>query len=413
MPVKIKSPGGGSITLDVPNTGTDYTMVLPTTNAGIASNNNPVLTGNVAINGSSSYLSINGDNVSPYSSMRNRVINGDLKVWQRATSFTGITSSTYTADRLLLNAGNVGTGVYKVDRVTDVPSGQGFSYSANLVCTTTGTVSTGNFVSFAHNFESALVSDLAYGTSNAKTMTLSFWIKSNLTGTLPGNIAQAQNSSRVFPYYFTINAANTWQKVTITILGDTDASAASALPATNVHGFHMNIGYFQIGTQYQFGVANTWNNNGSATAWIPSGQTYINGGSSTSNYLTITGIQLEVGNVATPFEFRHLPLELMMCKRYYQKYTQPMLRGVISGNPSRMGMMLPVEMRAAPTATLSGTTMRVWDGGGTTNITSIGVAYLSTQHVEFDLNAGSTLTTGRAACLYTDGSDSLILYADY
>ena len=92
MPIKIKSTSGGSVTIDVPSTAVDTTMILPVTNSGLVSNNNPtisgpVLTGNVAISGASSYLNINGDNVSPYA-MRNRIINGDMKVWQRGTTFT-------------------------------------------------------------------------------------------------------------------------------------------------------------------------------------------------------------------------------------------------------------------------------------------------------------------------------------
>jgi hypothetical protein len=303
------------------------------------------VTGNSSITGTP--LAMAGENISPFHGMRNRVINGGMDVWQRGTSFTGITTSTYTADVMQCNLGTPGTGVFSVVRSTDVPAGQGLSYSWRLTPTTAmSSVGAATFLSMAHNIESNLLSDLSYGTSSAQNLVLSFWVKSNITGIVPGNIAQAQAGSRVYPFIYNINAADTWQKITVVIPGDTSGSAS--MPATNVQGVHMNLGYMAIGSQYQNGTANIWNTNASLNQWIVSGQTYINRASSTSNYLAFTGVQLERGTVATPFECRHYGQELALCQRYYlisRGYTG-LQTGEISGT-----IYFPVQMRAAPTIT--------------------------------------------------------------
>jgi hypothetical protein len=127
---------------------------------------------------------------------------------------------------------------------------------------------------------------------------------------------------------------------------------------------------------------------------------------------TIGNVQLERNSTATLFEQRLFNQELANCQRYYQTYTQPPLRGVVGGATSanRMAMILPVVMRASPTAVVGA--LPIFDGANTTNVTSVGVAYLSTTQAEFDLNVGGGMTTGRAIVVYQSGSTSMTLTAE-
>ena len=316
------------------------------TNATLDANGNMTVAGTVA--GASSNM------------FRNRIINGAAQIWQRGTSFTSITTNTYTTDRFYVNIGTPGTGVFRVDQVTDTPSGQGFPYSMKLYPTTAmSSVGGATYLSFVQLIEGFNVADLAYGTSAAKSITISFWVKSNITGITCGTLIQNggyAGTDRSYPFNYTINAADTWQQVIVTIPGDTGGT----ISYNNAWGLQLNLGYMAVGTNYQNGSINTWNANPSGNSYLASGFSYINRASSTSNYMSFTGIQLEVGTVATPFEFRQYGTEMGLCMRYYINYSYPTYGSPIGFTFNAAGVSnwhisypLPVFMRTAPTLTWS------------------------------------------------------------
>jgi hypothetical protein len=361
MPIKIKSTSGGSVTIDVPSTAVDTTMMLPVTNAGLVSNTNPVMTGNVAISGANSYLSINGSNVSPFGGMRNRIINGDMRIDQRnagAAVTLSSTSDTYPLDRFLCEQGAVTSNSGTVQRVSDAPSDSGLTFSLKY---TAGSISFNNstgWSALSQRIEGFNVADLAWGSSAAKSVTLSFWVKSSLTGLYTINLTHYDGSTeRWNNITYNINSANTWEFKTLTFPGDT------AFRITNDNGVTgwMRV-YWAIGdnsggasTTTSF---NTWFTS-SSTKRAASGQTNVI--STNGATFQITGVQLEAGTVATPFEFRHYGQELALCQRYYFQYggeqiydTPSMITGWgTTAAYSGGSLFYPVPMRVIPTLSIS------------------------------------------------------------
>jgi hypothetical protein len=330
--------------------------------------------------------------------MRNRIINGNMGIWQRGTSFTSLTTSgTFSADRFYLNCGTIGTGVFSMTQSTDVPSGSGFPYSILFQATTAiSSLASATYATINQCVEGINAADLAYGTAGAKTITLSYWVKTSFSGTLSGGIIQRNASTqRVFPWTYPVTNG-TWTKVVVTIPGDTGGT----IPYSNAIGFEIDFGYMAIGSNYSSGTPFIWNVNSSGNSY--SSQTY-NYFSSTSNTFQITGVQLEVGSVATAFDYRHYGTEFLLCQRYYQQYVNPPLKGVGNGttNIYRCGMPMLVPMRASPTFAISGT-LNWYDGTGIGTVTSIQTAYTtSPSAIEFDFQAATgTTATSRPIIFY-------------
>jgi len=243
---------------------------------------------------------------------KNLIINGDMKIAQRGTSATGIASgNNFVLDRFIFNTGSIGTWTLSQD--TDAPDG--FSNSMKLQCTTANASPTGtNWCNFQQRIEAQNLQHLAYGTSSAKTITLSFWVKSNKTGTYTAMIYGYDSSpARTISAEYTISAADTWEKKTITFAGDSSGQI------DNDNGAGFNI-YWALGTgpdRKSSPLQTSWGAYDS-TAFVSSSQ--VNLADSTSNYINITGVQLEVGENATPFENRMYSQELAMCQRYFQSF---------------------------------------------------------------------------------------------
>ena len=294
---------------------------------------------------------------------RNLIINGDMRIAQRGTSTTGLqynNDNNYPCcDRWKFQEfGSISyTASFTGSQDTDVPSGQGFDYSMKLACTTAdATLEADTAVLWAYHWEGQMLQHLAYGTSSAKTMTLSFWVKSNLTGIFSAELYQF-DVNLDFGYEYTIDTANTWEKKTITI----PANTLGVITNDNTAGLVLRFN-LAFGSNYQGGATvNAWQSR-DITDIAPNMTNNI--GSSTSNYINITGVQLEVGEVATPFEHRPYDMELQRCKRYYYT-TYPI--GVAPGTvgayacqaeyaPPYNGNHVatwqhPVSMRATPTMT--------------------------------------------------------------
>lgn len=241
-------------------------------------------------------------------SMRNRIINGDMRIDQRnagaALTLTASTSG-YPVDRL--RAANQTDGTFTVQQSSVVPVG----FTNSVVATVTATDSSLGATQYAQleqRIEGFNVADLGWGTANAQSVTISFQVRSSLTGTFCVALHNS-NGSRCYVAAYTINTANTWESKTITVPGDTTGTWLT----TNGIGINL-IFTLAVGSTYQQ-AAGSWGT--TAFAIGTSGQTNFLGTSGATFY--ITGVQLEAGTVASPFERRDYGRELMMCQRYYEK----------------------------------------------------------------------------------------------
>ena len=276
---------------------------------------------------------------------RNIIINGDMSIAQRSTSTASITTSGYhTVDRFYTLAS---IGTWTQSQSTDVPSGQGFSSSFKMDCTTANaSPSAGELLIIQQRIEGQNLQYLKKGTSSAESLTCSFWVKSNKTGTYITQLYDTDNTRQISKSY-TISSADTWEKKTITFAGDTSGT----LNNDNAESLRLNF-WLGAGTNFTSGTLQTsWGSAVDADTAV--GQ--VNLADSTSNEWLITGVQLESGTVASSFETLPTDINLMRCQRYYFKSsTFCIARGY--GSYGEAQHIFPATMRATPTIT--GTTVQ-------------------------------------------------------
>jgi hypothetical protein len=251
----------------------------------------------------------NGNSISPESSVfRNRIINGAMVIDQRnAGANTTVTSSrNHYIDRFSVFS-QAGSKLSIQQNAGSVTPPTGFTNYAGLVCTSAVTLGSGDQYMFEQQIEGYNVADLDFGKSTAKTITLSFWVRSSLTGTFAGVIANS-SEDRTYPFTYTINSANTWEYETITIPGDTSGTWLT----TNGVGLRLKLN-LGTGTTYR-GTAGAW----TSSAYISSVTGTVNFVETVGATWQITGVQLEAGSTATSYDYRHHSVELAMCQRYYQ-----------------------------------------------------------------------------------------------
>ena len=307
---------------------------------------------------------------SPSLGRRNLIINGAMQVAQRGTSFTGLTngSSGYTLDRWEWRESSTTSSVWTVSQDTDTPNG--FGYSIKATATTGASTASGNLNRFRQSIEAQNLQGLAHGTSDAKQLTISFYVKSNKTGTANVTL-YAPDSDDLYAANYTIDTADTWEYKTITYSANTSGSINN----DNGVGFYVDFIY-AAGSTYTSGTGGSWANYASPN-YAP-GQT-LEVGTATNDYFQITGVQLEVGSVATPFEHRSYGEELALCQRYYQKYElhhgYNLTGSFYSTNPDGFKIDLKVEMRASPSVTFPtiGTSL------GTIGFIGTNGSYMATQ----------------------------------
>jgi len=309
--------------------------------------------------------------------MRNLIINGAMQIAQRGTQSTGITTTGFsTVDHFRTSLSSLGT--WTEDQSTDAPSG--FSNSFKLTCTTAdASPAAGDVAYIRYMFEGFELQNLAYGTSSAKPMTLSFWVKSNKTGSASVQLLQNDNSSKNISPSYTISSADTWEYKTISIPADTAGNIDNDNgPAVSL------IWWLNSGSTYSSGSTQTsWSTYSAAD----SNAANLGIGGSTSDYFAITGVQLEVGSVATEFERRPYGTELALCQRYYWNpnlgggnyfWMHPISYGA---GFRRFTVIFPVRMRATPTCTVGGvatnggsfaTNSPRTEAGGSTTIICVG-----------------------------------------
>ena len=342
-----------------------------------------------------------GLNVNQYGN-RNLVINGAMNVSQRATSATAAVAggSYITLDRYKIYEDT--DGAYTSEQSTTAPDG--FPNSMKLQVTTADTsLSSAQYAAFGQFIEAQNLQQLAYGTNAAKDVTVSFYVRSNKTGTYCFTLDKNDSTQYLFIKEFTIDVADTWERKIITVSPDSQIKASGgAIANDNGAGLRAFI-FLAAGSDYH-GTNNAWNTN--TNYYATSNQ--VNWMDSTSNNFYITGLQIEVGTEATPFEHRSTGQELQLCKRYYQRQFPINGTGVVHSSgtiAARMKCPLPVEMRASPSLTIVGTCI-AYDGSGSANLSSLNSSWLTPDIAEFDGDLSASLTTGRAVLFYNDQSGS-------
>ena len=302
-PADYTATNGTTVTLVNPCTAGD-TVVIEVFNLTSITGALPLTGGTVT--GATTFNStvqINGANVSGFTGFKNRIINPGMVIDQRnAGASVTPTTGTYTLDRFRAYQ-NVASK-FTVQRSSVAPAG--FTNSALITSTSAYTASGTDLFLFMQYIEGFNVADLGWGTANAATVTLSFWVQSSLTGTFGGAILNGAED-RNYPFTYTISAANTWEQKAITIPGDTTGTWLT----TNGLGMEVNFG-LGAGATYS-GTAGAWAAGAKFTA---TGATSVVGTNGATFY--ITGVQLERGSNATSFEFRDYGRELIMCQRYYE-----------------------------------------------------------------------------------------------
>ena len=307
---------------------------------------------------------------------RNLIINGDMRVAQRATSAAvsnGTNEGYATLDRWRHGLNNA--AVATVSQSTTVPTGEGFANSMKIDVTTADTsVAANDFWIMTTKLEGQDLQRIKKGTSNAEKLTLSFWVRSTKTGVYVVELTDNDNSSRAVSLSYTIASADTWQKVELVFPADTTGAF------DNDNNASLEISWWLVGgSNYTSGtLATTWGSQTDANRAV--GQ--VNLFDSTSNEYYITGVQLEVGDKATPFEHLSYGEEYMLCQRYYHKAdisgSYPFWLHPLTTNDTnyrRQNYNFPIRMRATPsmTVTCSGTGTETTSGVELTTSTKVGL----------------------------------------
>jgi len=252
--------------------------------------------------------SISNSAGSPYG-FKNRIINGAMVIDQRnAAASLNPADQAYSIDRWKCRRSQASkyTIQQNAGSVTPPP---GFTNYLGVTSSSAYTVLTGDYFAVQQIIEGFNTSDLALGTVNAQTVTLSFWVRSSLTGTFGGALNNSAEV-RAFGFTYTINAANTWEYKTVTIAGDTSGTWLT----TNGIGLYVN---FNLGTGSTYGSATNGSWTAGNTQFTPSGTVSVVGTNGATFY--ITGVQLEKGTQATAFDYRPHGYELSLCQRYFEK----------------------------------------------------------------------------------------------
>ena len=326
---------------------------------------------------------------------KNRLINSAMVIDQRnaGASITTVSGNNYDPDRWLVYD-SIGSKM-SVQQVTDAPTG--FVKSQKITSLAATTAGATDYYFTCQRIEGFNIADFGWGTASAATVTLSFWVKSSLTGSFSGAFGNA-SFSRSYPFSYTISAANTWEQKTVTVAGDTTGTWAT----DNSTGIQV---VFDLGSgSSRAGTANVWSANdyrkvtGSVSVVGTNGATFY-----------ITGVQLEKGSTATSFDYRPYGTELALCQRYYVK-TFPMSTAPANGlgydgvfyneipstvQPVAM-FQFPVNMRAAPTITTynprTGGAASQWTNG-TTDLANVRVVQQTERQVRID-NGGAASAGG-------------------
>ena len=396
--ISLKHSGGNVVSLNSPTNApgaADVAFKLPNADG---SNGQAIVTDG---SGNLSFGNVAGG------STRNLIINGAMNVAQRGTSFTNVGAQEYTLDRFttLHSYGGTQMGVSQSSTSPD-----GFSNSYKLDVNTADTsIGAAEFVFIRHKLEAQDLQQLAYGTSGAKSITLSFYVRSNVTGTYAICLQQKDNSSKQVNGSYTINSADTWERKTFTYAGDT----SGVINNDNGHGLDILWTLVAGSDRTSGSVRSTWTAHANADESVGHTANIL---SSTSNNFHLTGVQLEVGSVATDFEHRSFAQELALCQRYFQSITTGFVTACRGASSSMLlySVTTPVNLRSSPTVASnsdlghSSYTVRSYrDGSGTSDSTSTPSAnstyFRSEGNVVHLQQDGFSVTDDRSATIFIGG----------
>jgi hypothetical protein len=331
---------------------------------------------------------------SSFAGMRNRIINGDMRIDQRnaGASVSNLSGAlTWSVDRWRTNAS--AASKFTLQRDSSANTVAGFTSSLKLTSSSAYTSGSSDYFYLGQAIEGQNIADLAWGTANAKTVTLSFWVRASVTGTYGGIILNSDGTAN-YPYSFTVVAANTWEQKIITIPGPTFGTWAT----DNSTGIEVRFDLGN-GSTYTTGTAGVW----SASFGYPSGTVKLVATNASTLY--ITGLQFEAGSTATPFEFRHFTTELQLCQRYYEQYsngntTSSIYEGLGGQFPNttlaRSAVPFKVTKRAVPTMTVPTTYVTINSIAGDKTPSSAGSNFATTEGASLGFDI--TGVTGGYAC---------------
>ena len=304
---------------------------------------------------------------------KNRIINGAAAIDQRngGVAQTAVSSGAYICDRFSFGVSQNGKWALQQVAISDLP---GFTSAAYATISTTYTTGSTDYALIDHKIEGFNVADLAWGTANAKTITLSFWVKTSTTG-IYGVTLMNSTPNRAYTTSYTVSASGTWTQISVTIPGDTTGTWLT----NNGIGLWLRFS-LGCGSTYAAGTLNAW---GSTVAYQPSGGAIISG--NTGGYFEITGVQLEKSPTATSFDYRPYGTELSLCQRYYENSNgaggvQASTDAyVVTTSAASSGLyptyVFKVGKRISPTMTLT-----YAGGSGATFVIANGSFYQNTNH---------------------------------
>jgi hypothetical protein len=337
---------------------------------------------------------------------KNRIINGAMVIAQRGTSSLSIDNGSwqFPVDRMGCYMSATGSKFTAQQNAGSVTPPVGFTNYLGITSTSAYTVGAGEWSGVRQIIEGFNVADLGWGTANAKTVTLSFWVRSSLTGTFGGAIYNG-NGSRCYPFTYTINSANTWEYETITIAGDTSGTWDSTNGGSITPTFSMGTGATVSGP------AGAWSSNFYASA---TGATSVVGTNGATWF--VTGVQLEVGSTATSFDYRPYGTELALCQRYLPAFngTSWMFMGQAgSSTINYVPITFSVSTRVAPTGITvsSASHFRSWSAPAS-DLTPTNVQFnragIYSGAIQVTFSSG--LTAGNASGFFANNSSAQLLF---
>ena len=397
--------------------GNSSSNVLTITATGVTINGTSAHTGAATFSNTTAYtgaatfsntVTFASDIVPASSFKRNRIINGNMLIDQRnagASVTIGSSAGTYTLDRWC--AQSVNASKFSVQQnAGSVTPPTGFTKYlgvTSLAATSSGSTDYYGFFQAIEGFNTA---DLAWGTANAASVTISFWVRSSLTGSFSASLTNS-GSNRSYPFSYTVNAANTWEQKTVTVAGDTSGTWLT----DNSTGIYLR---FDIGVGSTFrGTAGTW---AAANYYGVTGAVSVVGTNGATFY--VTGVQLEVGSVATPYERQMYSDQLAQCQRYFVSFGGTGYTGMNWASPQVSGsggsgasVQFPIFMRAAPSLTVTGSGFYASDNslGPISSTVSLNTSAISGAYLSYSHAAG--LTSNAARRLYFADSTSYLQFA--
>jgi hypothetical protein len=356
----------------------------------------------------SSWVNLLGSDIGEQAlSNRNVIINGDMRIDQRNSGAAiNPVGNVYTVDRWGHFASQSGKLSFQQNQGA-VTAPVGFSYYAGFTSLSAFSIAATDQFLYVQKVEGYNIAKLNWGTANAKTATLSFWVRSSLTGTFGGAI-QNSAQNRCFPYSYTISTANTWEYKTVVIAGDTTGTWLT----TNGIGAQINFS-LATGSTYS-GTAGAW----TGTSFISSVTGAVSVVGTNAATWQVTGVQLEAGSVATPFEFEDFGTTLAKCQRYYLRYSAENIfttftrQAVASTTTAAQAMFAPpVSMRVAATSIDSSTiALTPYAGTGLTALTSATTSSESSKNfISINVGAASGLVVGTSYTLLANNSASAFI----